>query len=88
MVCMISDYIENGVTRYNCFIALSDDPKEAVKALYYSLARSGKQVVQITVIPGAHTIADLERIAVNGLDKGIVSNTYIFENTFDLLREQ
>lgn len=79
MVCMISDYIENGAGRHNEFIALLDNPEEAVRALHELLSRSGKQVVQITVIPGAHTMAQLEYIAENGLEPGEVAETWIFE---------
>lgn len=82
MVCMVADYIENGVSHYNSFIALMDDKEKAVNVLYLALSQSGKQVAQITVIPGEHTMAELEQIAEEGIRSGETADSYLFEGFY------
>ena len=72
MICMIADYQERGMDKHRAYIAKdTDDIKKAVTAVVKSLEDSGADVQSVAVIPGRHSIRDLERIAKDGPRSGV-----------------
>ena len=72
MVCMIIDYKERGIDKHRSYIARdTDNTKKAVTAAVKSLEDSGADVQSVAVIPGRHSIRDLERIAKEGPRPGV-----------------
>lgn len=80
MVCMIADYMENGIDKHNEYIAPhTNDYEKAVQCLADLMERQGLSVSCITVCPDAKSFADLRRMAGEGIKPGNVFIPYIFE---------
>lgn len=79
-VCMLADYIENGIDRYNAFIAagaLSFDG--AVAAVVEKLEQAGAKIKCVTVIFGQYSLDQLMDMAVAPAQPGTVAMQYLFE---------